>query len=473
MAVQTRRTAVERDRANAERDRAARAAAKSALVTEFLKGMFNVSRPGEAPGNSITAGQILENAAKDIEARLSSDPALQGELFSALAEVYYGLNLPSEGRSMFARALETRRRALGPEHPDTLKSMTALSIAMGLTPGHKPDEIIRSKAEGASLAREALWTQRRVLGPEHPDTLQSMMVVGNILRTEGKLADAEALQRETLAARRRVLGSEHVDTLWSIFSLSSTLELEGQLAEAQELSREALATFRRVLGPDDPSTLRAMIQLAAILRLDNQLPAAEQLLRAELAAARGRFGPEHPKTLAAMHRLAKFLEFQYRPAEAEGLQREAVAIRRRTQPDEEWTFRSMSALAGTLTIEGKLAEAEKVQREMIEIRRRVSGTEPIGFTIAQYNLARILAKQKKRDAALSILDGIFADGRFRPLLFGIVEEPDFNSLHGNERFEAMIVKAKGYPHRQAPTIASQVLEVEREVWDTPEFGVPH
>src|SRR5262249_3080558 len=156
--------------------------------------------------------------------------ALQGELFSALAEVYYGLNLPSEGRSMFARALETRRRALGPEHPDTLKSMTALSIAMGLTPGHTPDEMVRSKAEGAKLAHEALSTQQRVLGPEHPDTLQSMMVVGNIFRSQGNLAGAEAFQRQTLAARRRVLGSEHVDTVWSIFSLSETLELEGQLA---------------------------------------------------------------------------------------------------------------------------------------------------------------------------------------------------------------------------------------------------
>ena len=64
MAVQTWRIARERDRANAEldranveRDRAARAAVKSARVTEFLKGMFDVSRPGEALGNSITARQ--------------------------------------------------------------------------------------------------------------------------------------------------------------------------------------------------------------------------------------------------------------------------------------------------------------------------------------------------------------------------------------------------------------------------------
>ena len=472
MAVQTRRIAVERDRANAEKDRAARAAAKSARVTEFLKGMFNVLEPGEGSANSITARQILDNASKDIERKFPDDPELRGTLLSALGEVYFGLNLFYEGRSLFERALDVRRRELGSEHPDTLRSMTALAIAAGLAPGLKPDDLRHSLTDGAKLAREALETQQRVLGPEHPDTLQSMMVVGSILLSEGKLSDAEALQRETLASRRRILGSDHLDTLWSILRLSHTLAMRGELKEAQELSREALATYRRVLGPDDPSTLRAMIALATVLRLDNQLAAAEQLLRAELDAAQKRFGQEHPKTLAAMHRLAKFLDFQGRLAEAEGLQREAMAIRRRTRPDEEWTLRSMSALAGTLAAEGKLREAESVQREMIDIRRRVSGTETFGFALAQYNLASILAKEGKRNAAISILHGLFANEKLTDPLRGnlvwrllsrISKNPDFSSLHGDERFEAMAVKVKSEPNLKAATTSLQVLMDEGEI----------
>jgi hypothetical protein len=34
-------------------------------IANFMKGMFKVSDPSEAPGNSITAREILDNGSKD------------------------------------------------------------------------------------------------------------------------------------------------------------------------------------------------------------------------------------------------------------------------------------------------------------------------------------------------------------------------------------------------------------------------
>src|SRR5256885_15430813 len=64
MTLQALRIARERDRANREA-----AAAKS--VSEFLTGLFRVSDPSEARGNTITARQILDQGVKQVEAGLS------------------------------------------------------------------------------------------------------------------------------------------------------------------------------------------------------------------------------------------------------------------------------------------------------------------------------------------------------------------------------------------------------------------
>ena len=53
VAIQARRIARERDRANRE-------AATSKRVSDFMANMFRVSDPSEAKGNTVTAREILD-----------------------------------------------------------------------------------------------------------------------------------------------------------------------------------------------------------------------------------------------------------------------------------------------------------------------------------------------------------------------------------------------------------------------------
>ena len=70
-------------------------------------------------------------------------------------------------------------------------------------------------AEAEKLQRETLDVRRRVLEPEHPETLDSMSRLASILYDEARYAEAEKLGREALDIQRRVLGPDHPDTLWS------------------------------------------------------------------------------------------------------------------------------------------------------------------------------------------------------------------------------------------------------------------
>src|SRR5216684_5823840 len=259
--VQLQRTRLERDRANRERDRATR-------ITDFMTGMFKVSDPSEQRGNSVTAREILDKASKNIETGMAKDPDAQAQMMQVMGTVYDSLGLFSRAKDLEQQSLDIRRRVLGPEHPDTLNSMSDLADALNHD-GHY--------AEAVKLNRETLEIRRHVLGPENPDTLNSMDNLGDALWADGHYAEAEKVDRETLDLRRRVLGPEHPDTINSMNNLEVCLIYLGRYPEAEKLGRETLDLRRRVLGPEHPQTLNSMSNLAGVLSAERRLPESEKL----------------------------------------------------------------------------------------------------------------------------------------------------------------------------------------------------
>jgi len=378
-AVQLRRTARERDRANRERDRATH-------VTDFMTGMFKVADPSEARGNTITAREILDKASTDIETGLTKDPELQAQMMNIMGNVYYNLGLYPRGQLLQQQSMEIRERVLGPRHPDTLDSMNSLAVVLD-DEGHYP--------EAEKLDRETLEIRNRVLGPEHPDTLGSKNNLANVLDDEGHYPEAEKLYRETLDTRRRVLGPEHRDTLVSTDSLASLLFHEGRSAEAEKLYRETLETQRRVFGPNHPDTLRSMHNLANLLYNGGHLAEAENIDRETLDIQRRVLGPEHPHTLSSANDLANVLNYEGHNAEAERLYRETLATQRRVLGLESRdTLDSMRNLATVLAQEGHYPEAEKLDRETLEIRNRVLGPEHPDTLVTKESLAWVLSEER-------------------------------------------------------------------------------
>ena len=231
--------AVQLRRITRERDRADR-------IAKFMTDMFKASDPSEARGNNITAREILDKASKEIDSGLAKDPELQAHMMNIMGDVYDNLGLYPNAESLLTRAVEI---------------------------------------------------ERVVLGPNHPETLQSKRLLGWVLHEEGRYAEAEKLQRETIEGERRVLGAEHQETLLRDKQSWKDSILEGRYAEAENLHRGALNIERRVLGPDNPRTLALMGHLGNDLYWEGRYAEAEKLQREELATAHRVLGPEHPITL--------------------------------------------------------------------------------------------------------------------------------------------------------------------------------
>ena len=80
--------------------------------------------------------------------------------------------------------------------------------------------------------KEDKRTLERVLGHDHPDTLESMHGQANWYADRGRYAEAESLLLETHEIKKRVLGHDHPDTLWSMGSLAILYERQGRYDEA-------------------------------------------------------------------------------------------------------------------------------------------------------------------------------------------------------------------------------------------------
>ncbi len=70
------------------------------------------------------------------------------------------------------------------------------------------------------------------------------------LYQEGKYGESEKLLRETLDLQKRVLGPDHVETLQSMSDLGWTLGEEGRYAEAEKMDRKHSTSAAASLAPN-------------------------------------------------------------------------------------------------------------------------------------------------------------------------------------------------------------------------------
>lgn len=435
MAVQARRIAAERDRANQQAEVAQR-------VADFMKGMFKVSDPSEARGNSITAREILDGASKEIDTGLAKDPETQAQLMGVMGEVYQNLGLYRRAQPLLEHALDTQRRIHGLRNRETLKSANDLAWLLTLQ---------GSFGEAEKLERETLETTRKVLGEDDPETLTSMRRMAAVLDREGHYAQAESMNRQALERERRVLGPEAPETLATVNNLTIDLGAEGRYPEAEKFDRELLDARRRVSGTDHPNTLSVMDSLATVLQHEGNYAESEKTLRDALDIQRRVEGPEHPDTLRTLSILGATLELERRFTEAEKIDRELLdADRRVLGPEHPDTLLTMGNLAGVLGDQGRNAEAEKMFRELVEIQTRVLGADHPQTAEAVYNVGIAEALQGHKNEALSFLrqavdHGLPAEGDI-----AIDKDPDLKSLHGDPRFAAIVADAQQHLAAQKP-----------------------
>ncbi|KAJ5101052.1 Tetratricopeptide-like helical [Penicillium angulare] len=297
-----------------------------------------------------------------------------------------------EAEAMYRRALEGREKVLGPEYPDTLKSVSDLGFVL---------ERRQDKYEEAeAMYRRALEGREKGLGPEHPNTLTSVSYLGSLLKRQGKYKEAEAMHRRALEGREKGLGPEHPGTLASVTNLGSVLERQGKYKEAEAMHQRVLEGYTKTLGPEHPYTLTSVSHLAFVFDRQGKYEETEAIHRQVFKGYTEALGPEHPYTIISVNNLGCVLKRQGKYEEAEAMYRRAFeGYKKALGPEHPDTLTMINNLGSVFERQGKYEEAEAMHRRALEGREKGLGPEHPDTLRGITNLSSVLERQGKYEEA--------------------------------------------------------------------------
>jgi serine/threonine protein kinase len=294
-------------------------AARVEAINEFLNSMLSSPDPGKK-GRDVKVIDILDSARDKITGSFEDKPEIEASVRHTLGETYEAIGVYTKSISELEAALNIQERVLGADHPDTLNTMNSLSTVF----------IRLGRYEDAeSLLLETITIQKDVFGVEHPNTIVSMQNLGVVYYYQKKYKESEAIGHETLKIRKQVLGEDHQDVIFSLENLAIALSGQKKHKEAEKVYLEARDKASQILGLDHPQTLRIMHNLALELKHSQDFEKAESLLIETLERQKQVFGPEHPDTIITMANFADLLNQMQRFREAADLAREALDLEKR------------------------------------------------------------------------------------------------------------------------------------------------
>ena len=293
---------------------AERQANESRQVVDYLvTDVFAAAAPGKGRGRSVTVGELLDQADATLSNRFRRQPLVEASVRMALAQSCR-LQVDLERAERHAvRATELRSRLLGPEHPETLQALQEHALILihgGWTSPSKWETSV-------TIARRVLAARRRVLGPNHPEVVDIQTILAYSLNWLGRADEAqdEATQAEALALR--VLGSDHAATLgvWDV--LGQIAARRGDRERGEALLRRVVEGREHLLGALDPNTINALGNLADIVSDQGRLDEARPLYLESVDRLKRYYGISHIQVSSRLGGLFSVLRRQ----------RDSVAIR--------------------------------------------------------------------------------------------------------------------------------------------------
>ena len=334
------------------------------------------------PLGIASADPRVAQATSQVDAGLDAEKVKQ---LDAEAERLYKAGKYAEATAIAERSLAWREVELGPEHPDTAQSLNNLALLHHV-------QGLYAKAE--PLFQRALAIREKALGPEHPDTAQSLNYLAALNHGQGLYAKAEPLSQRGLAIREKALGPEHPDTAQSLNDLAELYGSQGLYARAEPLYQRALAIREKALGPTHPDTAKSLDRFA-LLNLNLGLYVkAEVLYQRALAINEKALGPQHPFTAASVNNLALSYYKMGFYAKAEPLYQRALAISEKALgPYHFNTAAGLNNLAQLYKAQGFYAKAEPLFQRALAIREKVLGPEHPDTAQSLNNLAGLYDNQ--------------------------------------------------------------------------------
>jgi len=363
-----------------------RARAEAQAIADFLQNdLIAVADPTVGKGQEATIRSFLETASEKLDGKFESQPLVEASIRDTLGGTYRNLGEHEAAEPHLERAVKIRQKYLGPEHPETLNSMDRLGWLY----------IDQARYEKASeLLENAMSTSRRAWGDAHTRTLSFANALGCVYYDMGRYDEAEKLYLKGVETALRVLGEKNDLSLFMVGNLGQTYERQGRYDEAEQQFLDTLRLREGFWDDDNVWTLLYKGFLAGVYEKQKRYAEAERLYIEILPIQQRLLGEEHVYTLWSIEGLARVYVGQDRYKDAEELFTQALEGLKRVRGEEHRdTLRCMNGLAELYTEQLKFDEAKSLLIEALEISSRTLGDNH-PMTLNQMNDLALLYKEQ-------------------------------------------------------------------------------
>jgi serine/threonine-protein kinase len=363
-----------------ERIQAIQARDEATSVVEFLVGLFEVSDPGEARGNTITAREILEKGANEIERGLEEQPLIRARMMETIGTVYRKLGLYKEAMPLLERALEINQAQLEAESPRLAE--TILNVARLYDDQGKYED-------AEKLIRQSLDIRGKTLNPDHPDYAESLLELGRLNYKNGKFPEAESCFQQSFEIREKAFGPNHPDVAESLESLGQMHYIQRRFEEAVPFFRQAIAIRESVQGTDHPDLARTLSNLANILYYQEKYEEAKKLYERSMAIRKKALGSIHPDVANTLDNIGILFHAQGNLDEALIYYEQALEMRRQSlgenHPDVAYSY---DAVARIYNGQGQYKRAVQYYEKSLEIYEKTLGSDHAQLPNTIHSLAQ-------------------------------------------------------------------------------------
>ena len=239
------------------------------------------------------------------------------------------------------------------------------------------------------INEKVLSVRKKAFGPEQPETLRTMAELGKVYWDLFDVRNAIKIRLEICDMRSKTLGEDDPLTLSAISDLTTTYWLAGDRVKSLNYGEKAVLGLSKSLGLDDPTTLTAIFHLARtqfhLGRVEEARFGLEQVLKARKIF----FGTKHPDTLMAMAELGVVYHSLRQIAAAEQLLLEVLKTRTEILGEEHaYTLWTVNDLCKVYTDSDRANLALEMLDAMLPVVVRTLGHRHVGMSMTKYNLAR-------------------------------------------------------------------------------------
>jgi len=290
-----------------------------------------------------------------------------------------------ESALLCARALESARARLGPNHRRTALALVDVADIHRNRNDFPAAKAAYESAIGILRSNAAEGTL------DHADALRGL---AQVLEELGEYEEAARIHREVLRLRRKFYGERHAAVSAALHNLACTLEQLGEMDEALTVAREAVAMAEAVGQEDEISLSTKLNSLGILLMHARRFDESERVLKRSLELRRRHLDEKHVYVATSLNNLAVLYDERahaqhgleaYR--EAKRAYEEALALWIRIHGDDHLDVALTRSNLGALEVRLGDFEAARAHLEAaLEIRRRRLGPDHPDVALVLFHL---------------------------------------------------------------------------------------